>query len=184
MEKRLCKRISAPRDFDFLSEELAASGKKVSSTTLKRIWGYNRDISDTYIPYRYTVEALVKLLGYNSIEDYLKLYNGDDVQSAVFLGQTIMAENIEPGRMIELTWEPDRLAMLKCMRSEVFEVIRSENGRLQCGDVVTFKSLTQNAPAYFNEVKRPGSNISFIYTAGQRTGIRYRILDAYESAFA
>lgn len=175
VEKRLDRSLSSPRDFDFLSEELSKVSKRVSGSTLKRIWGYNKDVSSTYKPYKYTLLSLVKFLGYNSIEDFVNCYDSRDIQSAEFIGETITTDEIIPGSVIELTWLPDRICNLICVENGVFKVVHSEHGRLYPGDVVKFKSLTQNAPLYFYEVSRPGSNETFIYTAGQRTGIRYRI---------
>ena len=175
VEKRLGRSLSSPRDFDYLSEELSKVSKRVSGSTLKRIWGYNKDVSSTYKPYKYTLLSLVKFLGYNSIEDFVNCYDSRDIQSAEFIGETITTDEIIPGSVIELTWLPDRICNLICVENGVFKVVHSEHGRLYPGDVVKFKSLTQNAPLYFYEVSRPGSNETFIYTAGQRTGIRYRI---------
>ncbi len=175
VEQRLERKMNSPRDFDALSEELAQAGARVSSSTLKRIWGYNRDISTTYRPYKYTLVAMVNLLGYNSIEDFEKNYGKEQVQSAEFQGDTVMADEIAVGSIVELNWAPDRSCKLVCVESGVFRVVHSERGRLNVGDVVKFMSLTQNAPLYFNEVMRQNSDEKFVYTAGQRTGIRYRI---------
>lgn len=175
IEKRLGKKMVSPRDFESLSEELSKIGTRISASTLKRIWGYNRDVSDTYKPYTYTLISLVNFLGYRDIEDYIANYNGQDLQSALYVGETVTIGDIMPGSIVELTWAPDRVCNLVCLEKGVFRVVHSEHGRLYPGDVVKFQSLTQNAPLYFNEVQRPGSNESFIYTAGQRTGVRYQI---------
>ncbi|MBD5231557.1 MAG: hypothetical protein HDS66_05345 [Bacteroidales bacterium] len=175
VEKRLGRSLSSHRDFDYLSEELSKAGKRVSGSTLKRIWGYNKDVSSSYKPYQYTILSLVNFLGYNSLEDFVNCYDSRDIQSAEFIGETITTDEIVPGSVIELSWLPDRVCNLICLSQGVFKVVHSEHGRLYPGDVVKFKSLTQNAPLYFYEVSRPGSNETFIYTAGQRTGIRYHI---------
>ncbi|MDE6321674.1 MAG: hypothetical protein K2L93_05180 [Muribaculaceae bacterium] len=142
---------------------------------MKRIWGYNRDISDTYQPYKYTLISLVKLLGFNTFEDYIKYCKSPEAESASYMGETVTTDEIMPGSIVELAWQPDRTCVLVCLEKGTFRVVHSENGRLLPGDVVKFMSLTQNAPLYFNEVLRPLSDEKFIYTAGQRTGIRYSI---------
>lgn len=175
IEKRLGKKISTPRDFEYLSEELTKAGARVSGSTLKRIWGYNRDISDNYHPYRYTLVSLANLLGFKDLDDFNEYYNEEEIQSDEFIGETITAEDIMPGSIVELTWAPDRKCNLVCVEKGVFKVVHSERGRLNPGDIAKFMSLTQNAPLYFNEVIRFGTQEKFIYTAGQRTGIHYRI---------
>ncbi len=175
IEKRLGRKMNSPRDFEYLSEELTKIGKRVSGSTLKRIWGYNRDISDSYKPYTYTLISLINILGFRNIEDYLQSYEGNEIQSAQYIGETITIDTIMPGSIVELSWSPDRVCHLIFMEKGLFKVVHSENGRLYPGDIVKFQSLTQNAPLYFNEVFRPATNETFIYTAGQRTGIRYQI---------
>lgn len=175
VEQRLERKMISPRDFDALSEELAKVGSRISASTLKRIWGYNRDISKTYRPYKYTLVALVNFLGYNDIEDFEKNYGREQIQSAEYSGETVMTDEIAVGSIVELTWAPDRVCKLVCAGNGVFKVVYTEHGRLCVGDKVRFASLTQNAPLYFNEVVRLNSDERFVYTAGQRTGIRYRI---------
>lgn len=175
IEKRLRRKMTSPRDFEYLSEELRKIGSRISASTLKRIWGYNRDISDTYKPYIYTLVSLVNILGFKDIEDYIKNYNEEEVQSAQFVGETVTISSIMPGSIVDITWAPDRVCNLVCLEIGVFKVVHSEHGRLYPGDIVKFQSLTQNAPVYFHEVTRPATNETFIYTAGQRTGVRYHI---------
>lgn len=175
VEKRIRRKLISPRDFEFLSDELTKAGTRISGSTLKRIWGYNRDISDTYQPYKYTLVSLINFLGFNSLEDYLKYTESPESESASYMGETVTTDEIMPGSIVELSWHPDRTCSLTCLEKGIFRVVHSENGRLHPGDVVKFRSLTQNAPLYFNEVVRSGTDEKFIYTAGQRTGIRYCI---------
>ncbi len=175
VEQRLERKMNSPRDFNSLSDELSKVGPRVSASTLKRIWGYNRDISQSYRPYKYTLVSLVNLLGYRDIDDFDKNYDKEQIQSAEFSGDTVLADEIAVGSIVELTWAPDRVCKLACVDRGVFKVVYSEHGRLNVGDVVRFMSMTQNAPLYFNEVTRSTSGETFVYTAGQRTGVRYRI---------
>ena len=181
VERRLGREIVSPRDFDYLSEQLADLGNSVSATTLKRIWGYNHDMSSTYRPYQYTITALIRLLGFNSIDDYLNSSVTTNLQSASYMGATIAAEELPPDTIVEVKWEPARCCRLKCIGQSRFEVVISERGKLMPGDIVRIMSLTQNAPLYINEVLRNDGREQFVYTAGLRTGIRYSILDSSES---
>ena len=176
IEKRLGRKMSSPRDFEYLSEEMAKIGTRLSGSTLKRIWGYNRDVSDKYCPYRYTLISLVNLLGYRDLDDFNRHYNNESaIQSAEFKGDTIRTDDIMPGSIVEIRWAPDRRCSLVCLDKGLFKVAESYHGRLRPGDIVRCMSLTQNAPLYFNEVTRPATNERFVYTAGQHTGIRYNI---------
>lgn len=175
VEKRIGRKMISSRDYKFLSDELTKAGSRISESTLKRIWGYNRDISDSYKPYKYTFLSLVNFLGFISLDDYLKHIEDPEAESATYIGETATADEIMPGSVVELNWQPNRTCSLVCLEKGVFRVLHSEHGRLHPGDIVKFKSLTQNAPLYFNEVVRSATDEKFIYTAGQRTGVRYRI---------
>ena len=176
IEKRLGRRMSSPRDFKYLSDEMTKIGARISGSTLKRIWGYNRDVTEKYSPYRYTLNSLVNLLGYEDLEDFTQ-HNNDDIaiQSAEFKGETIRTEDIMPGSIVEIQWAHDHQCSLVCLEKGVFKVVESYHGCLRPGDIVRCMSLTQNAPLYFNEVLRLGINEKFVYTAGLHTGIRYNI---------
>lgn len=177
IEQRFGMKMSTPRDFDHLSAIISKSGRQVSPSTLKRIWGYNRDISASYRPYRYTMVALASLLGYVDIEDFAAHHDAGDVQSVEYMGETVVATDIEPGSVVEIMWEPDRQCEIVAVGDGCFKVVSSLRGRLKQGDMVKFMSLTQNAPLYFSEVVRPASDEKFIYTAGLRSGIVFRIKD-------
>lgn len=175
IEARIGRRVTTPRDFEHLSYLLDKSGGRVSPSTLKRIWGYNRDMSETYRPYRYTLVALASLLGYNDIEDFIESQSNDNSQSAEFVGETVLAADIVLGSIIELTWEPDRRCDLVALGDGVFKVVHAQRGHLMPGDIVRFMSVTQNAPLYFNQVFRPSADKSFVYTAGRQTVVSFRI---------
>ncbi|MDE5839378.1 MAG: hypothetical protein K2H49_00510, partial [Muribaculaceae bacterium] len=170
------RRMSSPREFENLSDEMTKIGKRISGSTLKRIWGYNRDVTEKYSPYRYTLNSLVNLLGYEDFEDFTQHYIDDiAIQCAEFKGETIRTEDIMPGSIVEIQWTPDRQCSLVCLEKGVFKVVESYHGRLRPGDIVRCLSFTQNAPLYFNEVLRLGTNEKFVYTVGLQTGIRYNI---------
>lgn len=176
IEKKLRRKMCSPRDFEYLSDEMTKVGTRISDSTLKRIWGYNRDVTEKYRPYRYTLVSLVSLLGYKDLDDFTRHYDDTaTIQSAEFKGETIRTDEIMPGSIVEIRWAPDRQCSLVCLEKGVFKVAESYHGRLHPGDIVRCMSLTQNAPLYFNEVRRPETNEKFIYTAGQHTGIRYSI---------
>lgn len=175
IEKRTGRCMTSPRDFDYLSDLMTKTGTRISASTLKRIWGYNRDISDTYRPYRYTLASLANLLGYKDVDDFQNNHRDDEIQSEEYIGETVMAADIMPGSIVELRWAPGRVCNLVCIEKGCFKVVHSERGRLQPGDIVRFMSLTQNAPLYINEVFRQSVEERFVYTAGQRTGVHFRI---------
>lgn len=179
VENVVNRRIVSPADFDFLSQAILEAVKQsISPTTLKRLWGYVKDVGSAYSPERFTLCVLAAFVGYRDIEDFIDNFGADESmsQSSNYFGTTINANEISADAAVELRWPPDRRCLLRRMDGRRFEVIESENAKLQKGDVVEFPSLTQNAPAYFSKVERPGSAAVHTYVAGTRTGITYRII--------
>lgn len=180
VENVVNRRIVSPADFDFLSQAILRSVRQpISPTTLKRIWGYVKDVGSAYNPERFTLCILAVFVGYRDIEDFIENFNSEDttVQSGNFFGETISSDEIADHAFVELRWPPDRVCVLTRKEGNVFDVIHSKNSKLRTGDVVEFTSLTQNAPAFFSKVLRTGSDIPHTYVAGTRSGITYRILD-------
>ncbi len=67
VEQRFGGVISVQSDFDKLSVELKS---KLSSTTLKRVWGYNKDHQSIS---KKTTNILAEYLGFSSYEEFLKV---------------------------------------------------------------------------------------------------------------
>lgn len=180
VESVVNRRIVSPADFDFLSQAILRSVRQpISPTTLKRIWGYVKDVGSAYNPERFTLCILAVFVGYRDIEDFIENFNSEDAmaQSGNYFGETITSGAISDCAFVELRWPPDRMCVLARKKGNEFDVISSKNSKLRAGDVVEFTSLTQNAPAFFNKVIRAGSDIPHTYVAGTRSGITYRILD-------
>lgn len=177
IEHIIRRQLKTPQDFSYLSECISEQcGKSVSATTLKRIWGYNKDVGNRYRPYRYTMCVLASFLGYSDIEEYIASGINRTTQSAEYLGRTVCASDIAAGTQIHLWWSPGRECDLVALGDMQFRVVRSVAGRLKVGDIVVFVSITNNAPLYFNEVMRAGSDESFVYVAGLRSGVSFRIV--------
>ena len=61
VEAKFCHRLLTPKDFDLLAETQAERlGERVSTSTLKRIWGY---VSTTSMPRRNTLDVLAQFVG-------------------------------------------------------------------------------------------------------------------------
>lgn len=180
VENVVNRRIVSPADFDFLSQAILNAKKQpISPTTLKRIWGYVKDVGSAYNPERFTLCVLARFVGYRDIEDFIENVNANDkmTQSGNYFGETISSAEIPFNCSVELRWTPDRVCVLKRISSVEFEVEMSKNAKLRKGDVVEFASLPQNAPAFFSKVVHADSELVHTYVAGTRTGVTYHIFD-------
>ena len=176
VEEYLQRKIVTPADYDFLSETIRERVRQsVSATTLKRMWGYVRDVGSAYKPSRYTMCALSRMLGFRDYEDFVASYNRGEVQSRTYRGETVMTSDLNPGDVMEISWSPARTVLLRYEGEGRFLVIKAVNAKIHEGDVVECVSFTQNSPLYINRVIRP-SEPTMSYVAGSRSGIRFRLL--------
>lgn len=66
--QRFGHKPQSPREFKCLSRIIHdITGESVSDSTLKRLWGYDRNYGS---PYRYTLDILARYLGYDSAQDF------------------------------------------------------------------------------------------------------------------
>ena len=177
VEKHAGRRMISPANFDFLASILQTNPQRpISSTTLKRVWGYVRDVGSAYTPSRYTLCTLAHFIGFNDIEDFQ--YSQEKTtatESDHYFGMTIGSDDLPAGVMIEVTWLPDRKVEMKHIAGSEFQIIRAENSKIHTGDLIECHSFTQNAPLYISRVSRADSQ-PFTYVAGVRTGVHFRLL--------
>lgn len=172
VQKAFGRRIVTPSDYTHLADLISVRSKlSISSTTLKRVWGYISDTGAPYQPSYYTLRALVGYLGYTDFDDFLNDCSNE--QSAVFMGAVYNVENFRKDTITELSWSPNRLVRLKYTGGNQFEVIESFNAKLQVGDIVHCTNLVNMAPAYFNVKHTDGSTVTYI--AGSRSGVNISI---------
>ncbi|MDE6812115.1 MAG: hypothetical protein K2J15_07170 [Muribaculaceae bacterium] len=172
VEKHLARKLVAPADFVFLSDKLQKeSHAYVSSTTLKRVWGYISDKGNEYSPSNYTLRALCQLIGFKDLSQYMT----EDIvlQSMDYNGEYIETSRLPTDTEITLFWYPNRKIRMRHIQSSIFEIMYNENSRLKTGDVVECGSLTQHAPAFFR-VSRSGHK-PFSYVAGTDQGVCFII---------
>ena len=70
VEAKFCHKLRTPKDFDLLAETLTEClGERVSTSTLKRIWGY---VSTTSMPRIGTLDVLAQFVGADDWENFVK----------------------------------------------------------------------------------------------------------------
>lgn len=171
IEKSTDHAMLSPRDFDWLSLRVQErTGKRVSPTTLKRLWGYMRDGGD---PRRSTLDILVRFLGYASIESLLK--DGGNSSSLMMGDNNVDANNIEAGSQLNINWPPNRRITVVHHGGARFEVVEAENTKLCVGDTFTCHMFIEHQPLYLSCVVHQGGNpVTFV--AGKHNGITIEML--------
>ncbi len=168
------REISTPRDFQWLSEQLKAMGVKLSSTTLKRFWGY---IPESTTPRKATFDALSQLLGYSCFSRFMASASDDqEAASAPVLGASIHPRaDMGINERILVTWQPGRECLIRHLGGGQFVVENSKNTRLVAGNTFNCEIIIEGEPLYLDNLVQSGRKPSG-YVCGKRNGIHYSIL--------
>lgn len=83
-----------------------------------------------------------------------------------------MAENLSPGDLVTFTWFPDRKCTVRYNGNFSFEVIESENAKIQAGDRFSCISFTKGRPLYIDRLQHCGDIIES-YAMGTQNGISH-----------
>ena len=132
-----------PADFERLRELIFQRVRVyVSSTTLKRLWGYLReDVSHRLSTYN----ILSRVLGYADWEDF-KAHADEEgaIESNPVVGEKIdVAKDLKKGDRLVIYWNPGRVCHLEYLGEFQFRVMDSEKTRFQAGDTFTCRLLIE-----------------------------------------
>lgn len=169
VENRYGGRIATTTDFESLSVVIEhQTGEMVSSSTLKRLWGY---VSLNPTPRIATLDVLSRYLGHKDFKrfcEYLKETQAFD--SDFFTAQCLVVADLDPGTEVTVGWLPDRLVTLRYNGEYRFDVISSDNSQLKVGDSFELTEIIAGYPLYISRILRDG-----VYTpsfvAGRQGGI-------------
>ena len=175
VERFLGMTMHSKRDFETLSVEVYNHRKVLlSSTTLRRLWGYQEQGEHTSS--LVTLDTLARMIGYTSWEAFCDEgdaeCNGSEMMVA---GKSVQARHMEVGTQVVVCWQPGRTVKMEYLGSDVFRVLENENSKLQVGDTMHCKQLTEGMPLYCEELLRTGCGL-MNYVAGKEGGITFHIL--------
>lgn len=167
-EKVLGKTIVTPTNFDELSLNIKKyTGRNVSVSTLKRIWGY---VDYPHKPSNEILSILSVYVGYRDWQDF----NNTEAMtnSSDFLCKDIVKSiDLRDGDRICIRWKPDRLCILEYQGKSEFKVIESQNSKLIEGDIFSCNVLAKGEPLICHDVIREGELLAEGYVAGKTEGI-------------
>lgn len=183
MKERLCRHIETvthramrtPRDFEFLRSRIyARTHQLVSSTTLKRLWGYLEGDVNTRTS---TLDILSQFLGYQSWQHYQQQAEQSPAQQSdlIMTERLTVDEQLDEGDRLRLTWLPDRVCDIEYLGDLRFRVVRSEQTRLQAGDTFKCAVMIAGEPLYLDALKQ-GDKPEVAYVCGRTDGVRFEYL--------
>ena len=148
VEKKFERKPETTTQFDKLSDAC-----HVSSSTLKRLWGY---VNNTPVPRIGTLDVLSKYVGHRSFRAFCENLKKSD-SSAFFTTSFISTEELTEGDQIELGWAPDRLIRIEYQGDNYFRVVSAQNSKLEPNDEFEVLSLMTGYPLCLSGVLRNGS---------------------------
>lgn len=169
VEEKYGGRLATSKDFDALSLAIQEQTRTViSSSTLKRLWGY---VSLNPLPRRATLDILAKYLSFKDFPTYCESLSKRGIsESGFFDSRSISVSDLQEGSRLEIGWAPNRLVTLLYLGNFLFEVIDSQNSKLEKGDRFELSNIIFGYPLFISRILRNGEYTpSFI--AGRETGI-------------
>lgn len=175
LEVRSNHKISISSDCVFLALDIQSKTKEhLSSNTLKRLLGF---LEDERTPNPATLEIIARYLGFKEWKDVEKFGKSYSCKMpGTRRGDFICNYSLSPNDEIKLTYNPDRIVIIKYLGKDEFEVLESKNSSLQNGDILTIPTGFRNHWSLIViNIRRNGQDLGG-YEAGLVGGIRFKLI--------
>lgn len=159
--------LRQPSDCEFLSLDIESkTGVHIGSTTLKRLVGFAQD---ERTPHTSTLDAIARYLGYAHWEELSKIEdNGNsDFDTS---DEEVRSADLQPDAIVEITYLPDRKVSMKYLGNNHYQVVESQNSKLQVGDELEIQNFVLHHPLLILNVWRSGKSMGQ-FTAGRVSGL-------------
>lgn len=170
VEKSCTHHIKTSKEFEILMYQMKERiGDYLSTTTLKRIWGYVEGYQGIRED---SLDFLSRFLGYPDWKTYVAERCGDKKKrsSHYIITNALFVEDIDTNEMLEIYWEPKRRLLLKCLGNGQFETIEAENSKITAGDIFRCERFIIGEPLYINNLVHNGEEPR-LFVAGKNGGL-------------
>lgn len=145
---------NTPSEFNDLSAKIhKKTGMHLSQSSLKRLWGY---VKYSNMPSHTTLNILSRFNNFDNWESFVNNfeYSGQKENSGFVEDTIINSESLKPGDILSVSWNDDKSCEAESLDDKRLRVIRSENIKLQPGDVFRINTLCVGMPFYaFNVIR-------------------------------
>lgn len=171
VEKKYGRRIATTTDFESLSVVIEHQiGELISSSTLKRLWGYVK-LNPT--PRIATLDVLARFVGHRDFKAFCNHLKESQVYASnFFTARCQTVSELVAGVTVHIGWAPNRLVKMSYLGEYQFVVLESENSQLQPGDRFELSEIIVGYPLYISRILRDGAYTPS-YVAGQIDGINF-----------
>lgn len=169
VEQKYNKPLSTTTDFDEFSLNLKQKGIGLLSTsTLKRLWGY---VNDEHKPRMQTLNLLARYVGYDHFSSFcVWLKSSTAYNSSFFSTKQILMRELSPGSELEIGWSPNRYLRLLYKGEALFEILEAKQSKLHRGDCFEAACFLMGQPLSLPYVLRGGVRTS-PFIAGRNGGL-------------
>lgn len=171
IEDTMGRRMQSPKDFELLRDSIYQRLRLlVSSSTLKRIWGY---LDSQSAPRSSTLNVLARFIGYADYDAFCQASDDGLLPSNPVVGRHInVQQSLVENDEVTLTWAPGRVCHVRYLGNLQFQVVQSQNTRLQPGDYFQCSLIVEGEPLYLSNLLQNG-RMATNYVCGKRGGIRF-----------
>lgn len=169
VEKKRGKALATTTEFEeFTIVVKRSTGNCLSASTLKRLWGY---VADEHTPRANTLDILSRFIGHSSFKHFCQwLKSTKTIESSFFLANQVTSADLAPGQHVTIGWSPNRTVRLRYLGDSTYEVLSSENSKMQAGDHFLCGNFTMGYPLYLPYLERDGERTAS-YVAGRNGGL-------------
>ena len=169
VEKKYGRRIATTTDFESLSVVIEhQTGELLSSSTLKRLWGY---VTLNPTPRISTLDILSRFVGHKDFKAFCQsLTDGKVLSSKFFSTRYLAVSELDEMSKVTIGWAPDRIVEMRYLGAFLFEIERSVNSKLKPGDRFELSDIILGYPMFISRILRNGEYTP-AYVAGQDGGI-------------
>lgn len=169
VELKFGRKITTYSAFDSLFLAIKSdTGKEISVSTLKRIWGY---VKTQHEPRHEILSILSQYLGYKDWNDYMSSSNSD-IDFSDFLSKDILeTKHLIGGELIQIAWAPNRICELKYLGNSLFEVKKALNAKIKEGDIFYCSIIAKGEPLMCSSIVRDGELLAECYIAARNRGL-------------
>ena len=169
VEAKYQRKLQTTTDFEEFSVLLKKKyGFHLSTSTLKRLWGY---VSDEHHPRLQTLDLLSKFVGFSYFSDFCHhLKTSTAYNSSFFTTKQIQAKELQKGDKVEIGWAPNRYVLLRYEGRNRFRVLQAKETKLQEGDYFETACFLQGQPMLVSYVQRSDRRTA-PFIAGRNGGL-------------
>lgn len=169
VEQKYGKALRTTTDFEEFSFYLQKNSLgKISTSTLKRLWGY---VNDLHIPRMQTLDLLSRFIGFDFFSAFCSYLKSSSAYNSSFFSATqVMASELAPGAEVEIGWSPNRYLRLHYKGNAMFEVCDARQSKLRKGDCFETSTFLKGQPLFLPYVLRDGVRTS-PFIAGRNGGL-------------